>query len=355
MFVPGTLTLVTRAAGRRDATTATPTGGSKGTGLLDVRNLTLGRCGIAERHRDDRVHGAAGAGHRERHDRPEPGASCSIAGAEATQSSDDPACRRHAGSDRGSRFESAPVFRVQKTSQDVTGDPNVLLAGETLRYTITVKNIGNANATDAVLRDQIPVNTTYVAGSTTLNGARSPIAAALSPLVNGMPINAPEDPTPGSMRADASATPSNVATITFDVVVNADVIDGTVISNQGFVSASADGIVDYPSDDPATPIAERSDARHRRQPAAALLPRSAPRCRSTTARRASSIRATCCATRSRCTTTASVPRPASCCATRCRRTRPTSRTRTLLNGTARRPAGWRRLAAHRGIDISSSI
>ena len=32
-------------------------------------------------------------------------------------------------------------------------------------------------------------------------------------------------------------------------------IDGTVISNQGFVSAVDDGIVDQPSDDPATPAA----------------------------------------------------------------------------------------------------
>src|SRR4030095_8279429 len=69
------------------------------------------------------------------------------------------------------RIVSAPVFRVQKISTDLTGDPAVLLAGETLRYTITVRNIGNADATDAVLRDQIPVNTTYVAGSTRLNGA----------------------------------------------------------------------------------------------------------------------------------------------------------------------------------------
>jgi large repetitive protein len=38
---------------------------------------------------------------------------------------------------------SAPVFVVQKISTYLTGDPNVLLAGETLRYTITVKNIGN--------------------------------------------------------------------------------------------------------------------------------------------------------------------------------------------------------------------
>ena len=144
---------------------------------------------------------------------------------------------------------------VQKISTDLTGDPNVLLAGETLRYTITVKNIGNGDAVDVVLRDAVPVNTSYVAGSTTLNGAAVADAGGLSPLVNGMPINSPSDPTPGSMPADASGSPANVATITFDVVVDPNVVDGTIISNQGFVTAVANGIVDYPSDDPDTPIA----------------------------------------------------------------------------------------------------
>ena len=68
-----------------------------------------------------------------------------------------------------------------------------------------------------------------------------------------MPINSPANPTPGSMPADASSNPANVATITFNVVVNPNVADGTVISNQGFVSAVGNGIVDKPSDDPGTP------------------------------------------------------------------------------------------------------
>ena len=51
---------------------------------------------------------------------------------------------------------SAPVFEVQKVSTDLTGDPDVLLAGETLRYTITIRNVGTANATDVILRDQVP-------------------------------------------------------------------------------------------------------------------------------------------------------------------------------------------------------
>jgi len=41
----------------------------------------------------------------------------------------------------------------------------------------------------------------------------------------------------------------------FDVIVDPNVINGTVISNQGFVTAVDHGIVDVPSDDPTTPIA----------------------------------------------------------------------------------------------------
>jgi uncharacterized repeat protein (TIGR01451 family) len=151
---------------------------------------------------------------------------------------------------------SAPVFLVQKISTDLTGNPNILLAGETLRYTITVKNIGNEDAVNVVLRDAVPVNTAYVAGSTTLNGAAVADVAGLSPLVNGMLIRSPADATPGSMPADASSNSANVATITFDVVVDPDVIDGTVISNQGFVTALDGGIIDQPSDDPDTPIVD---------------------------------------------------------------------------------------------------
>ena len=144
---------------------------------------------------------------------------------------------------------SAPAFRIHKISTDLNG--GVLLAGETLRYTITVVNIGTEDAVNATLRDAIPVNTTYVVGSTTLNGAPVADVAGTTPLVNGMLIHPPSNPTPGAMPADAAAPPANVATITFDVVISPSVPDGTVISNQGFVSGGS--VLDQPSDDPATP------------------------------------------------------------------------------------------------------
>jgi uncharacterized repeat protein (TIGR01451 family) len=153
---------------------------------------------------------------------------------------------------------SAPQFQVQKISTDLTADPDALMAGETLRYTITIKNIGDENAENVLLRDDIPANTTYVPNSTTLNGV--PVAdpsPGVCPLVAGMLINAPENTTPGYMGADTAPDANNVATITFDVVVDPNAMDGLLIENQGFVSSDGLGSGTQPvqpSDDPTTPI-----------------------------------------------------------------------------------------------------
>ena len=155
---------------------------------------------------------------------------------------------------------SAPAFQVEKTSADITDDPAVLVQGDTLRYTITVKNIGQENAINTLLTDQIPANTTYVADSVTLNGL--PVGqpdGGVSPLITGIAINAPENTTAGYLRADTDVAADNVATITFDVVINASAIDGTVISNQGFVSGEGAGsgaFPQQPSDDPDTALAD---------------------------------------------------------------------------------------------------
>jgi uncharacterized repeat protein (TIGR01451 family) len=155
------------------------------------------------------------------------------------------------------QIESSPLFEVNKTSAYLDGDPAVLLAGERLRYSITVKNVGSDHAVDARLVDALPVNTAYIAGSTTLNGNPVPDGTGDAlPLFDGIDLYAPEDATPGVMRADASATTDNVATIEFDVSVDPDVADGTVISNQAFVSAVIGGVVDQPSDDPRTSVAD---------------------------------------------------------------------------------------------------
>jgi len=257
VFEPGSLVLVTLPAGA-DASGTDPAGGAGGTGLLDIRNLTLGPSGgsitveFEVRLVPVITNGTVVANQ-----------STFTLGGTTLAVSDDPNVNGAADPDVADDEDpttvtivSAPSFVVQKVSDDLTGDPAVLLAGETLRYTITVWNAGTDAALDVVLRDQVPVNTAYVAGSTTLNGSAVADAGGQSPLVNGMPINPPGDPTPGSMPVDTSGDPSYVATVTFDVVVDADVVEGTVISNQGFVSAPGGGGVDQPSDDPATPIAD---------------------------------------------------------------------------------------------------
>jgi len=263
MFVPGSLALLTVPAGA-NATFTNSTGGSKGTGIVDIRNLSIDAQGGA----NDTLTFVFEA---------RLAAVITNASAVLNQAqlptianpplnSDDPNVNGPdnpaiIGDEDPTRtvITSAPVFKVNKTSQDITGDPLVLMAGDSLHYTITVKNIGNENASNVSIRDTLPSNTTYVAGSTQLNGVTVPDVSGVSALQTGMLINAPENNAAGVMRADASATAGNVATITFTVQINANVLNGTIISNQGFVNGSGLGsgiFPEKPSDDPSTAAAD---------------------------------------------------------------------------------------------------
>jgi len=155
---------------------------------------------------------------------------------------------------------SAPYFELKKSSLDITGDPNILVSGDVLRYTITAKNVGVEDAVNSLLHDNIPANTSYVASSTTLNGvAVADPAANVSPLQDGLLINAPENTTIGYMRAEANPLVlTNVSTVTFDVSINVNVVNGAVISNQAFVTGDGAGtsgvFTEQQSDDPRTQI-----------------------------------------------------------------------------------------------------
>ncbi len=256
LFEAGSLSVVTLPAGA-NATATNPTGGAAGTGLLQVNDIGVA-AGASVLVEFDVTLIASIPNGTLATDQAE---LLTVAGG-AFGLSDDPgvagAADPFTAGDEDPTvvtIASAPAFLVEKISAYLDGDPTVLLAGERLRYTITVKNVGTDDVDDATLRDTVPANTTYVAGSTTLNGlALADGAGGTSPLGAGIPLNAPEDPTPGAMRADPSATPDNVATIVFDVLVDANAIDGTVISNQAFVSAPNGGILDQPSDDPRTAV-----------------------------------------------------------------------------------------------------
>ncbi len=259
VFAPGSLTMVAGSLPPgADASNTNPSGGTNGAGLIDVRNLDLAAFSQVAVQFDvtlaAEINNATVVANQ----------ADLISGGIKVADSDDPNVNGQsdpavAGDEDATRvtIQSAPYFDVDKLSADIDGDPDVLLAGERLRYTITVRNIGTSDATDAVLRDAVPANTAYVAGSTTLNGvAVADGPAGVSPLANGIPLTTPGQPTPGLMPVDSPASPANVATVVFVVRVDAAAVDGTIISNQGFVSAPGGGIVEQPSDDPRTPTVD---------------------------------------------------------------------------------------------------
>ena len=256
-FEPGSLQLTTVPPGA-DASSTDPNGGADGTGLVDIANLSLAGPGDAfviefEITLAPVISNGATIANQ---------STLSLRGVDFALS-DDPGVNGPAdpfvdGDEDPTQLviESAPVFLTRKTSADVSGDPNLLLAGETLRYTITVQNVGDDHAFDVTLRDDVPLNTTYVPGSASLNGnVLTDGPGGTSPLAAGLAIFAPDAPAPGVMLAGGSA-PGRVATLVFDVMVDAGVADGTVISNQAFVSSPGGGVADSPSDDPDTPIVD---------------------------------------------------------------------------------------------------
>jgi len=252
MFQAGTLNVITVPPGATD--NSIDTGGAAGTGLLDISGLSLAGLGDSVQVEFEVVLAPVIANGSYVLNQSQ----ASYAGFPVAISDDPnqngPADPNVAGDEDPTQIyiQSAPTFDIDKVSSYLDGNPALLLAGERLRYTITVQNVGTDNATSVDIVDQVPANTTYVAGSTTLNGTAVPDATGgASPLIDGILINAPQDTTPGNLNAGVA---ENVATITFDVQVYPDAPDGTVISNQAFVSAVDEGFADLPSDDPRTPL-----------------------------------------------------------------------------------------------------
>lgn len=130
-----------------------------------------------------------------------------------------------------------------KTAIDVNG--GTLQPGDTVRYTIEVRNLGSAAATNVVLRDAITNNSTYSANSM-LYTAPGGAAGALSDAADG---DAGDfgGTTPGAITVTIGSIPPGAsALLSFDVTVNGGVAAGTQIVNQGFVSS--DGQPTEPTD-----------------------------------------------------------------------------------------------------------
>ena len=149
VFAPGSLNLMSVPAGA-DTSGTSAVGGTNGTGLVNIANLDIGAQGDA----NDTIevvfeitlvpaitHGTVVLNQAEL-----------VSANPDRLQSDDPNVSGDTDPTE-TLIASAPAFEVQKISTIMSGDPNVLMAGETLRYTITIKNIGTEDAVNVRLRD----------------------------------------------------------------------------------------------------------------------------------------------------------------------------------------------------------
>jgi uncharacterized repeat protein (TIGR01451 family) len=90
------------------------------------------------------------------------------------------------------------------------------IPGATVEYTISVQNNGLVTS-GAALTEVVPANTTYVAGSTTLNGAAVADVAGTMPYVGGGAISSP---LAAAGVINPGATAAEIAVVRFRVTIN---------------------------------------------------------------------------------------------------------------------------------------
>jgi fimbrial isopeptide formation D2 family protein len=144
------------------------------------------------------------------------------------------------------------VFRPQvegnitKTVADANGGS--VNPGDELEYTINVSNTGNDGASNNVLRDTIPSNTTYVAGSLQITaganaGVKTDGAGDDQAEFNGTLVTFRLG-TGANSSAGGVINPGESTSIKFKVKVNAAAANGTVIPNQAVVNYNASTLGD---------------------------------------------------------------------------------------------------------------
>ncbi|TKR34120.1 DUF11 domain-containing protein [Luteimonas gilva] len=135
-------------------------------------------------------------------------------------------------------FEPVILSNVTKTVSDVNG--GTVQPGDVLEYTIGLSNTGNDGATQMVLTDPIPANTTYVPNSLVIASGAN--AGNKTDGTGDDQANFTSNQAVFRLGTGANATvggtvdPGETTTARFRVTVNAGVADGTVISNQGTVN-----------------------------------------------------------------------------------------------------------------------
>lgn len=106
---------------------------------------------------------------------------------------------------------STGTVRLQPTKS--ANPPGNVLPGGSVTYTITIPNTGSADSSGTTLADPIPTGTTYVAGSTTLNGSLVGDVGGAMPFAMARLVNSPGGSS-GVIKIGETAT------VTFQVTIN---------------------------------------------------------------------------------------------------------------------------------------
>lgn len=137
--------------------------------------------------------------------------------ASATAASNNTVTRQPVVDEDDARITS-PMLVIHKRSASSNGEP--LRPGERITYTLVVTNAGDGTANNVTISDTLPVFTTFVAGSTAINGASG---------TSGMPP---------VLAQGITLTAGSAVTVTFAVTVAIPLTNGVSIANTAVATST---------------------------------------------------------------------------------------------------------------------
>ncbi len=140
----------------------------------------------------------------------------------------------------------APKIDAVKTVKKVAGSSGTdVRPGDTLEYTITVRNSGNLPAGGSLFRDALPAGTTYVPGSAKVNGFGSTNTAGNPTVLTGSAY--PFATSVGICSTSTTACTNQVLKVdtTPGVIDNEAVITFRVTVNDGVTSVKNRAVINY--------------------------------------------------------------------------------------------------------------
>ncbi len=152
------------------------------------------------------------------------------------------------GTDYASCAGPTPTLVPEKTYTKFSGSPGSTYApGDVVEYTVTINNTGLVPTTKSTFQDPVPAETTYVAGSTTMNGvAVADATGAVFPFATAKAIN-----SSGLLPGVVGFGTAYKVTIKYRIKINT-VNPPALVSNQGttfYLGGPTGGV---PTDDPTT-------------------------------------------------------------------------------------------------------